>query len=166
MQDEIESAVASGAITEFHPAFSHEQKELVFVQHKLLENKESVWDLVANKGAYVYVCGYVELDTLRLHWTSACSHLVVPCWGIGSQSRTHDGQGRVYRVSDDCQGSWRQERLRRGSVFETAGIQRPLPAGYLLEPVHQDLDQMFCDCLRLLGCARAGTIVCTSCAKI
>lgn len=56
-QDEIEAAVASGAISEFHPAFSHEQKNFVFVQHKLLENKDAVWDLIANRGAYVYVCG-------------------------------------------------------------------------------------------------------------
>ncbi|KAI8137406.1 NADPH-dependent cytochrome P450 oxidoreductase [Fennellomyces sp. T-0311] len=38
-------------------AFSRETDRKVYVQDKLNENATETWDLIANKGAYVYVCG-------------------------------------------------------------------------------------------------------------
>ncbi|KAG9298649.1 hypothetical protein G9A89_012717 [Geosiphon pyriformis] len=38
-------------------AFSREQDKKVYVQHRLLENAEYIWDLIYNHGAYFYVCG-------------------------------------------------------------------------------------------------------------
>ncbi|KAI9494024.1 hypothetical protein BDB00DRAFT_820509 [Zychaea mexicana] len=38
-------------------AFSRETDRKVYVQDKLCENGQETWDLIANQGAYVYVCG-------------------------------------------------------------------------------------------------------------
>jgi len=38
-------------------AFSREQAAKVYVQHRLLEKKEEVWDLLHNKKGHLYICG-------------------------------------------------------------------------------------------------------------
>jgi sulfite reductase (NADPH) flavoprotein alpha-component len=38
-------------------AFSHDQKELIFVQHRMLENAEYIWNLMDKQNAVLYVCG-------------------------------------------------------------------------------------------------------------
>lgn len=51
-------------------AFSRDQKEKVYVQHKLLENASEVWNLLQS-GGYVYICGdarHMAKDvTIALH---------------------------------------------------------------------------------------------------
>jgi len=37
-------------------AFSRDQEEKIYVQHKILEKKEAIWDWI-QKGGYIYVCG-------------------------------------------------------------------------------------------------------------
>jgi sulfite reductase (NADPH) flavoprotein alpha-component len=37
-------------------AFSRDQKEKVYVQQRILENAEQVWQWI-EQGAYIYVCG-------------------------------------------------------------------------------------------------------------
>eukprot|EP01124_Arcella_intermedia_P028389 TRINITY_DN5757_c0_g1_i1.p1 TRINITY_DN5757_c0_g1~~TRINITY_DN5757_c0_g1_i1.p1 ORF type:complete len:634 (-),score=133.78 TRINITY_DN5757_c0_g1_i1:54-1955(-) len=48
-------------VLKLHLAFSHDQPQLVFVQHVILENQESVWDYLS-RGAYVYVCGHQRVS--------------------------------------------------------------------------------------------------------
>eukprot|EP00005_Dracoamoeba_jomungandri_P004434 CAMPEP_0174251296 /NCGR_PEP_ID=MMETSP0439-20130205/1154_1 /TAXON_ID=0 /ORGANISM="Stereomyxa ramosa, Strain Chinc5" /LENGTH=593 /DNA_ID=CAMNT_0015331569 /DNA_START=273 /DNA_END=2051 /DNA_ORIENTATION=- len=55
--DEIELAVEKGILGKVLLAFSREQDHKVYVQHKLLEHKELVWDLIENKNAHFYICG-------------------------------------------------------------------------------------------------------------
>lgn len=40
-------------------AFSRDQAEKVYVQHKMLQNKKSFWDWI-QQGCYIYVCGDAE----------------------------------------------------------------------------------------------------------
>ncbi|MEM7602337.1 MAG: assimilatory sulfite reductase (NADPH) flavoprotein subunit [Verrucomicrobiota bacterium] len=45
-----------GNLTELTTAFSRDQKEKIYVQHRLLEHGEEIWKWLEN-GAYFYVCG-------------------------------------------------------------------------------------------------------------
>jgi sulfite reductase (NADPH) flavoprotein alpha-component len=40
-------------------AFSRDQEEKIYVQHRMLEEKKSLWDWI-QKGCYIYVCGDAE----------------------------------------------------------------------------------------------------------
>ncbi|KAI8332845.1 hypothetical protein BC941DRAFT_435540 [Chlamydoabsidia padenii] len=49
-------------------AFSRESDEKVYVQQRLAEHGQEMWDLLANQGAYFYVCGdakYMAKDVLQ-----------------------------------------------------------------------------------------------------
>ncbi|MFZ3440799.1 assimilatory sulfite reductase (NADPH) flavoprotein subunit [Vibrio harveyi] len=46
----------SGLLTRLDVAFSRDQAEKVYVQHRILENAEQVWQWIQD-GAYIYVCG-------------------------------------------------------------------------------------------------------------
>lgn len=54
-RDELKQAAEDGVI-ELHTAFSRKTKKKIYVQHRLQEQSERVWDLI-QKGAIVYVCG-------------------------------------------------------------------------------------------------------------
>ncbi|MFC6997374.1 diflavin oxidoreductase [Rufibacter roseus] len=58
-QTEIQSWFETGVLTKFNAAFSRDQKEKVYVQHKMLENAKDFYEWL-NSGAYVYVCGAKE----------------------------------------------------------------------------------------------------------
>uniref|UniRef100_A0A914H0M9 NADPH--hemoprotein reductase n=1 Tax=Globodera rostochiensis TaxID=31243 RepID=A0A914H0M9_GLORO len=55
-KDEMEEFVQIGLLTQHHVAYSRFQSEKVYVQHKLWENRQRMWELV-QEGAAVYVCG-------------------------------------------------------------------------------------------------------------
>lgn len=56
-RDELEGAVAGGALTALHVAFSRDQQgKKVYVQHLLREQGEAVWGMLG-RGAFFYVCG-------------------------------------------------------------------------------------------------------------
>ncbi|XP_053229587.1 NADPH-dependent diflavin oxidoreductase 1 isoform X3 [Podarcis raffonei] len=54
-QDEWAELSARGFLSVF-PAFSRDQDEKVYVQHRILENQALVWDLV-QRGAWIYLAG-------------------------------------------------------------------------------------------------------------
>lgn len=54
-QDEWESSVQSGSL-QLTTAFSRDQEEKVYVQHKMLEQGAELWKWLEN-GAHLYVCG-------------------------------------------------------------------------------------------------------------
>jgi len=54
-KDEFEALAAQEKI-KLRTAFSRDQKEKIYVQHKLLEDAALIWELF-EKGAHVYVCG-------------------------------------------------------------------------------------------------------------
>lgn len=55
-QVEWQKYLKSGLLTRLDVAFSRDQAEKVYVQHRILENAEQVWQWIQD-GAYIYVCG-------------------------------------------------------------------------------------------------------------
>ncbi|MEJ7738932.1 MAG: flavodoxin domain-containing protein [Chitinophagaceae bacterium] len=55
-QTEIQNWVETGVLTKVNVAFSRDQKEKVYVQHKMLQEGETFYEWLES-GAYVYVCG-------------------------------------------------------------------------------------------------------------
>lgn len=55
-QDEIETYLRTGVLTHIDTAFSRDQPEKVYVQHRMLANAARLWEWL-EAGAHVYVCG-------------------------------------------------------------------------------------------------------------
>jgi sulfite reductase (NADPH) flavoprotein alpha-component len=55
-QTEWQSHMKSGALNRLDLAFSRDQEQKIYVQHKLLQKSKEVFDWIQN-GAYFYVCG-------------------------------------------------------------------------------------------------------------
>ena len=55
-QVEWQKYLKSGVLTHLDVAFSRDQHEKVYVQHRILEKGEQVWHWI-EQGAYLYVCG-------------------------------------------------------------------------------------------------------------
>ncbi|MEF1311787.1 assimilatory sulfite reductase (NADPH) flavoprotein subunit [Vibrio mytili] len=55
-QVEWQKYLKSGALSRLDVAFSRDQAEKVYVQHRILENAAQVWQWIQD-GAYIYVCG-------------------------------------------------------------------------------------------------------------
>ena len=53
---EFEAALASGALSKFTTAFSRDQAEKIYVQHRMLEHGAELYDWL-EKGSFFYVCG-------------------------------------------------------------------------------------------------------------
>jgi len=59
-------------------AFSREQGNKVYVQNRILENKELVWELLKDKSGYIYVCGDARQMAKAVH---AALHSIVCEYG-------------------------------------------------------------------------------------
>lgn len=55
-QTEMQNWLQTGLLTNLNVAFSRDQKEKIYVQHKMLQHGAELFDWL-NAGAYVYVCG-------------------------------------------------------------------------------------------------------------
>lgn len=55
-QTELQRHVKEGTLTKLSLAFSRDQEEKIYVQHRLLENAKEVFEWIEN-GAAIYVCG-------------------------------------------------------------------------------------------------------------
>jgi sulfite reductase (NADPH) flavoprotein alpha-component len=58
-EHEFAAYAASGLLTRFETAFSRDQSEKVYVQHRIREAGRDVWSWL-NDGAYLYLCGDAE----------------------------------------------------------------------------------------------------------
>ncbi len=58
-QVELQKFLHKGVLNKIDLAFSRDQEEKVYVQHKLLEQADRVWQWL-EAGAYVYVCGDMQ----------------------------------------------------------------------------------------------------------
>ena len=55
-QDELEQYHRDGVLTRLETAFSRDTEQKVYVQHKMLENSQELFQWLEN-GSYFYVCG-------------------------------------------------------------------------------------------------------------
>jgi sulfite reductase (NADPH) flavoprotein alpha-component len=55
-RDELETFRGNGVLTKLDTAFSRDQAEKVYVQHRMLQAGREIWDWL-QKGAHFYVCG-------------------------------------------------------------------------------------------------------------
>ncbi|ETI56678.1 hypothetical protein F441_00843 [Phytophthora nicotianae CJ01A1] len=55
--DELRGLVASGDLTELHTAFSRDQDHKIYVQTRLAENKETIFDFIMNGEGCIYIAG-------------------------------------------------------------------------------------------------------------
>ena len=55
-KDELMAMRKDGSLTHLDTAFSRDQKEKIYVQHRMLEKGAELWDWLTS-GAYFYVCG-------------------------------------------------------------------------------------------------------------
>ena len=60
-KDEFEKFKSDGLLTRLDTAFSRDQPQKIYVQHRMLENAAEIWRWL-EQGAYFYVCG----DALRM----------------------------------------------------------------------------------------------------
>eukprot|EP00455_Lapot_gusevi_P010460 TRINITY_DN1472_c0_g1_i6.p1 TRINITY_DN1472_c0_g1~~TRINITY_DN1472_c0_g1_i6.p1 ORF type:complete len:654 (+),score=255.01 TRINITY_DN1472_c0_g1_i6:90-2051(+) len=60
-QDEMESAVAKGALTQLTIAFSRHQEQKEYVQHKVKQNGSEIWQLIDQGRAHFFVCGSTSM---------------------------------------------------------------------------------------------------------
>jgi sulfite reductase (NADPH) flavoprotein alpha-component len=58
-QTEWQNYYSTGALTKISLAFSRDQEEKLYVQHKLLQQAQEVFEWIKG-GAYIYVCGNKE----------------------------------------------------------------------------------------------------------
>lgn len=55
-ESEIEQFLTDGVIDDLHVAFSRDQEKKIYVQNRILDNKDSTWKRIV-EGGFVYICG-------------------------------------------------------------------------------------------------------------
>ncbi|CAH0721294.1 unnamed protein product, partial [Brenthis ino] len=55
-KEELEQLEAKGKVT-LYCAFSRDQENKIYVQHKIIEHKESLWRLINDEGALIFISG-------------------------------------------------------------------------------------------------------------
>lgn len=98
-QLEWQEAVAEGALTRMDVAFSRDQPEKIYVQHRLWERRAELWSWVQD-GAVLYLCG--EATAMAKDVESTLRRIAVDQGGLG----------------DDAAAAWleelnRERRLRK-----------------------------------------------------
>jgi sulfite reductase (NADPH) flavoprotein alpha-component len=87
-RDKLEALVRSGNL-ELETAFSRDQAEKVYVQHRLAQRADDIWALMDQEGAHFYICGdgrhmAVDVDEAltsiveersKLSRTAACAYM-------------------------------------------------------------------------------------------
>jgi sulfite reductase (NADPH) flavoprotein alpha-component len=56
-QTDIEAFQADGSLTYFRPAWSRDQEQKIYIQHRIAEEAALLWHLLVQKGGSFYLCG-------------------------------------------------------------------------------------------------------------
>ncbi len=81
-RDELEDHLRTGVLTTLTTAFSRDQQQKVYVQHRLLEYGAELWRWLA-AGAYFYVCG--DAQRMARDVNDALSRICVEQGGMSAQ---------------------------------------------------------------------------------
>ena len=85
-KDEIESWIDGGHLYRFTTAWSRDQEEKIYVQHRLKEHGAEIWEWF-ERGAYFYICGdktYMAKDVHR-----ALIQIAIDHGGMSEDDATH-----------------------------------------------------------------------------
>ena len=85
-QETIEGWVDEGHLYKFTTAWSRDQEEKVYVQHRLKEHGKEVWDWFEN-GAYFYICGDKQYMAKDVH--RALIDIAIEHGGMSESDATH-----------------------------------------------------------------------------
>lgn len=85
-QETIEGWVDEGHLYKFTTAWSRDQEEKVYVQHRLKEHGKEVWDWFEN-GAYFYICGDKQYMAKDVH--RALIDIAIEHGGMSENDATH-----------------------------------------------------------------------------
>lgn len=77
---EIENCLANGGLTNLDLAFSRDQAEKIYVQHKMLENGAELWKWL-DEGAYFTVCG--DASRMAKDVDNALHQIIATHGGLG-----------------------------------------------------------------------------------
>lgn len=85
-KDEIESWIDEGHLFRFTTAWSRDQKEKIYVQHRLKEYGAEVWEWF-ERGAYFYICGDKKYMAKDVH--KALIEIAQEHGGLSEDDATH-----------------------------------------------------------------------------
>jgi len=78
-EDYLRSMVKADVINELNVAFSRQTHRKIYVQHLMRKNKETLWDLMIQEEAYVFVSG--DARTMAKDVETALEQIAVECGG-------------------------------------------------------------------------------------
>ncbi len=85
-KDEIESWIDEGHLYRFTTAWSRDQEEKIYVQHRLKEHGAEIWDWF-ERGAYFYICGDKQYMAKDVH--RALIQIAIDHGGMSEDDATH-----------------------------------------------------------------------------
>jgi len=85
-KDTIEGWVDEGHLYKFTTAWSRDQEEKIYVQHRLKEHGKEVWEWFEN-GAYFYICGDKQYMAKDVH--RALIDIAIEHGGMSEADATH-----------------------------------------------------------------------------
>ena len=85
-KDEIESWIDEGHLWRFTTAWSRDQAEKIYVQHRLKEHGAEVWEWF-ERGAYFYICGDKQYMAKDVH--RALIEIAIEHGGMSEDDATH-----------------------------------------------------------------------------
>merc|ERR1712151_1165239 len=59
--EELKNYKIDGTLNELNLAFSREQQQKTYVQHLLSQNKNTIWKLINDENACIYLCGGIKM---------------------------------------------------------------------------------------------------------
>jgi sulfite reductase (NADPH) flavoprotein alpha-component len=85
-KDEIEAWIDEGHLYKFTTAWSRDQEEKIYVQHRLKEHGAEIWEWF-ERGAYFYICGDKQYMAKDVH--RALIQIAIDHGGMSEDDATH-----------------------------------------------------------------------------